>query len=602
MDLKEPLLPCDAPRATVLALASRHGSGIEDPSLVRWTDVKGASSKIRDSASSKENSRASTSATSTPLRQESPCHTSAPSSVADVQDLPKCDSSLHLDAMMTQDAKSSSSDDLRLHLTSPEDTRFLRQLSLADPPRKKKSFAGKFISSPGYMSSQLPLPDEIRFLRQMSGQVPAPAQNLFRQISILTGSARCNVTDPEDPVEGLNLSDEDKPDEPLTVHEAVYTMLNWTMCSQVLSIPVTFARCGFSSGLLILGAAGVCMYTATLLGNVLQHLGREGIPQPTFMDAAKAAFGSSGSVLVSGVSYLEFPAVVVSAFILQGSTLNDMLPGLGFDNVVFITAALTALMLLLSDKIYAYVSVLSVAAFLVVCATVLVSGWELPDWAQDTRMTGEVSELPSSFSIILFTGAIHPLLPQLYSCTKSSQEYQKATCTAFAIWSTSILAFGGGAFYMYGDAIQAIATRNVGRNLQMEKIPPLQALSSLAGWLIVFKTQLSSRSYVSPVSDLLLRCLGFGDPADRSTLATIGVSLPFLAGCACAAVGLKDQIETVLAFSGMFLQNLNGIVFPSLMYLFICKPEQNTRWMAALLSTSLGVMLMVGATVLKASQ
>lgn len=601
MDLKEPLLSCDAPRTTALPLPPWHGSGVEGPSQVHSADVSRASPTIKDSAS-KETSRASTSAVSTPSRQESPCRTSASSSLADSQDLPNCDSSLRLDAILAPDAKSLSSDNLQFHLTASEDTRFLRQLSVADAPRKKKSFAGKFISSPGCTSSQLPLPDQIRFLRQISGQVPAPAQNFLRQISILTGSPRCNVIDPEEPVESLKLSVEDKPDEPLTVHEAVYTMLNWTMCSPVLSIPVTFARCGFSSGLLILGAACVCMYTAMLLGNVLQHLGSKGISQPTFMDAAKLAFGSSGCVLVSSVSYLEFPAVVVSSFILQGSTLDDMLPGLGFNNVVFMTTALTAVMLVLSDKVYAYVSALSVLAFLVVCATVLVSGWELPEWAEDTRMTGNVSELPSSFSIILFTGAIHPLLPQLYSCTKSSQDYQKATCTAFAIWSTSILAFGGAAFYMYGDAIQAIATRNVGRDLQMEKIPSLQRLASLAGWLIVFKTQLSSRSYVSPVSDLFLRYLGFGEAADRPALATIGVSLPFLAGCAGTAICLKDRIEAVLAFSGMFLQNFNGIVFPSLMYLLICKPERNMHWMAALLSTSLGLMLILGAGVLKMSQ
>jgi hypothetical protein len=204
-------------------------------------------------------------------------------------------------------------------------------------------------------------------------------------------------------------------------------------------------------------------------------------------------------------------------------------------------------------------------------------------------------QLPSSFSMILFCGAIHPLLPQLYSCTKSKQDYKKATSAAFAIWGLSILAFGAATFYMYGDSLQAIVTRNVGRDLQMVQIPGLQGLSSLSGWSIVFKTQLSTKSYVRPISDLLVRMLGLGDAAEKSTLASVGLSVPFLAACALAAIVLKQEIEVLLAVSGMFLQNLNGIVFPSLMYLRICKPEKTTRWVAALFTTCLGVMLIVVA-------
>merc|ERR1712178_10229 len=305
------------------------------------------------------------------------------------------------------------------------------------------------------------------------------------------------------------------------------------------------------------------------------------------------AFGGSGAILVSVLSYLEFPAVVVQSFILQGHTLNDMIPSIGYTHAVVISAILTALMSVISEKVYAYVSALSVAAFLLTCFGVIVTGLELPEWAHERRMEGDVVQLPSSISIILFCGAVHPLLPQLYACSKSHEDYRRATCAAFTLWGIFVLAFGVAAFYMYGDALQAIVSRNIGRDLHMDPIPGLESVATISSWLVVFKAQLSSKSYVTPFQNLMTSILGLGSVVERSRLAAIGLSVPFLAGSAVAAVALKDEIETVLAVSGMFLQNLNGIIFPSLMYLCLCKPRHARQRVGALVTIGLGVMLVV---------
>jgi len=484
-------------------------------------------------------------------------------------------SELRLDAFVTPLAVSTEKHVKALEFFPKED-RFLRQLSI--DPRNPYHMEAIVNSSVAF-----PIPLSIRGLRQISAHA-------YESTDQSSPKASAMVTQEKEDVEALH---DDGSEIQLTVPEAVYTMVNWCVCTTVLAIPHTFAEVGLSAGLLVVLVTGVCMYTALLMGDVLAHLNSLGVPQPTFLDAAMVSFGGSGAILVSVLSYLEFPAVVVQSFIVQGHTLNDMMPGLGFNNAVFISASLTAVMSVVSEKVYAYISALSVLTFLLICFGVVISGLELPQQAHDTRLTGDVTRLPSSTSIILFCGAIHPLLPQLRACAKSDKDYKKATCTAFSIWGVFVLAFGAVAFYIYGDALQPIVSRNVGRDLQMSPVPSLQGIATISSWLVLFKAQLSSKSYVTPFQNLMTQILGLGAVVEKSSLAAIALSVPFLSGSALVAIALENEIELVLAVSGMLFQNLNGIIFPTLMYLCLCKPSKVSQWVCSLSSIGLGVMLVI---------
>merc|ERR1712216_451268 len=98
----------------------------------------------------------------------------------------------------------------------------------------------------------------------------------------------------------------------------------------------------------------------------------------------------------------------------------------------------------------------------------------------------------------------------LYACSKSDKNYRRATYTAFTLWGVFVLTFGAAAFYMYGGALQAIVSRNVGRDLHMNQIPGLQGVATVSSWLVVFKAQLSGKSYVTPFQNLITRILGLG--------------------------------------------------------------------------------------------
>jgi len=379
----------------------------------------------------------------------------------------------------------------------------------------------------------------------------------------------------------------------LTTLEATFTILSWIMNSALFSLPLVFSRSGLVSGLLVMGVACLLVYTASLLGEVLAHLGRSGIPQPTYKEAAVIGFGNVFAICVSVICHMEIAAYAVMSQIMLGFTINDLVPELSFEQIIGISSVLTVCLSVIPERKYAYLSLLSAVALGVACSTVLASGWALPEWACGTRRIGEMKQFPSSLSMILFGAAPHPLLPCLYSSIKSKKSFQHAIVSAWSIWTVCACIFGAGAYYMFGDSVNVVATRNIGRDLTMKPLPTLNGLATFSAWWVFLRNQLAVVAFLRPFSSILANMLSLKPHGATGAVVSFWLSVPAAIATISLASMLKDKMEWMEYISGSVLMNLNAIIFPCLLYLSVCKPEQTSRWLPAVAIGMFGALLQV---------
>jgi hypothetical protein len=377
----------------------------------------------------------------------------------------------------------------------------------------------------------------------------------------------------------------------LTTLEATYTCGNYIMNPGILSVPFVFMRCGFMAAALIVLSCGACICTAWLLGEVFSRLQTAGVARPTYGDIAGAMWGQRFGSLVNVTCHAELVTYGFFNLIVLAHTAHDLLPGFDFSSIALVSSTITLGLSVLSDKMYAYVSLLSVTAIVLVCIGAVLSGIMVPEWAPVHDIVGPAEWLPSSFAILLFNAGTHPMLPTLFSNTQSKTDYQCATRNAWILWAIFGICFGGVAYCIFGSAIQVVITRNIGRDLTMAPMPNVAGLATLSAVLLVVKLQTAQIGVCRPFADSLGRALGLQRSGRNGGFVVLLSSAPVLAAFCLGAIALRDQLAQLSSMSGGFLMSWNALVFPALAYLRVCSPQLAIQKVIAMGVITLGFAL-----------
>jgi hypothetical protein len=418
-----------------------------------------------------------------------------------------------------------------------------------------------------------------------------PCSASFEESAIMDPESLLKQTPSESRTVEVDLGDVDETQ--MTVLEATYTAFNWTMNNGLFSVPFVFASIGFSASGLILFIGMACTTTALLFGDVFDQVRTSGIAQPTYMDSVQAAFGKRLAGLCSVACYAELAVYVVNQVICFALTVKNMCPWWEFESLVAATCLISVLLSGLSDRAFAYTSLVSAVSMCISCVAVLVSGLEMPAWAEASKMTGASQEYPSAFCLILFGAAVHPLLPSLYEGTKSKQDYEHVVCSVWSLWGLWAILWAGAIYYMFGDAVQPMVTCNIARDLGLKRIHSLRWVDTFHSAWFTLRLQIGAPLFARPLVTCIARVLGTSLPHGNGGMLCMVLSIPVFLSLAIFARRLEHKLTWLESVSGSLLMSLNALVIPSLSYLLVCKSAPLYRRVGAGCLCALGVSLVM---------
>lgn len=375
----------------------------------------------------------------------------------------------------------------------------------------------------------------------------------------------------------------------MTGAEATFTVVNFTMNVGLLTLPCLFARHGWSAGILMAFAGASCACTALFLQNSLVTLVRRGIPLPDFPDLAREAIGARFAVIAHVVAQIEIVGYMCCNLIALANGLAATAPSLTEPQAMIISSGICVALAAISDRLFAYCALMSTTSMVAIFASLLLWGTEFETWAQPSTLVSDVSYMPASFAVIIFTAGAHPLIPCVMHSTRSRHEYRSAlrlSCTFFSIFA---IVAGGMAFYMYGHSLRPLITDNIGRNLHLQNEPGGGAMRKTGGIWVLVKLFGSVIPSSRPTVRLLGKQIGVDLPAGNGGFKSVLVTAPLL----CAVAGVSQLLSPyVAAFEsaiGCVITSFNALFFPSLTYLAICQPKDIKLRLCA------GFFVLVGA-------
>lgn len=380
----------------------------------------------------------------------------------------------------------------------------------------------------------------------------------------------------------------------MTLTEATLNFVNLVMNYSVFTLPVVYARSGMSTCLIQIGVAGVSLYTARMLGQVMEELRRSGVAKPTYGDAAELAVGPFFATVMHASQMLELIVYGVGNLIVLLKTFETLLPTVEPLHILICCSLVGLLLSAVPDKAYSYVSLISCCSVTVASVVVLMAGWELPAWAMDVKLVGPLVELPSSVCMVLFMVACHPVMPWIFNSVETYEDYQRTMRNGYVAWTVMGTVFGAVACVMFGDSIRVIATQNIGLDLQGR---PLRAAAGMVGFSaawVVLKMQTALVPISRPTMEAVAELLGVDLPSGNGGIKCMLLSIPTFAGNALLAHLLADSMRMLNTITGGVLMSLNAFIFPGIAYLVICEPS-------GLVSKAGGVVAIAGGFALSAT-
>jgi len=377
----------------------------------------------------------------------------------------------------------------------------------------------------------------------------------------------------------------------MTGAEATFTVVNFTMNVGLLTLPCLFARHGWSTGIIMAFASAACACTALFMQESLVTLIRRGILLPDYPDLAREAVGARFAVLAHVVALIEIFGYISANLIALANGLVALMPTLSGPESMAISTTICVGMAAISDRNFAYCALISSGAMATIFATVLLWGTELDTWAEPTTVLSDASYLPASFAVVIFTAGMHPLLPCVMHSTRSRTEYRSAIRLSWMIFALFAIASGGLAFYMYGHSLQPLITDNIGRDMELRKMPGGGAMRKTGGLWVLVKLFGSAIPSTRPPVVSLGKQIGVHLPAGNGGFKSVLVTAPLLYTTALISQMIAPYIATFESIIGCVITSFNALLFPSLTYLAICQPKDIERRIGASFFLLLGVLL-----------
>ncbi|CAE7474328.1 unnamed protein product [Symbiodinium natans] len=367
----------------------------------------------------------------------------------------------------------------------------------------------------------------------------------------------------------------------MTGIEATFTLVSFLLNVAQMTLPFCFARVGWSAAFLMMLAGGLCMHTALMLQEALVTLVSRGTPFPEYSDLARSAFGPAFAAATQAVAMAELAAYSSNCSINLGKALGAMLP-VTESTAIMAGAALCVLLSAFSDRVFAYIGLLSSLASVSILVILVYSGWQAVRWSEDTAYIADPQYIPTSFAMILFTAGTHPLICTVLHSTRSHAELRRAILGAWTVFLVVTIGFGSVAYGIFGPSLQPDIIANIGGELKV-----------IAGVWMAIKVLGNAVPLARPLGNAYARALGLLRPTESAGPL---VMLPIILCLSAVAMYCANQIEAMESVVGCTITSFNVLLIPAMAYIVICKPSGASRYCAicyAMLGAGLSISPMV---------
>ncbi|CAE7236443.1 unnamed protein product [Symbiodinium sp. CCMP2456] len=322
------------------------------------------------------------------------------------------------------------------------------------------------------------------------------------------------------------------------------------------TLPFCFVRVGWFAVFLMVLAGWLCMHTALMLQEALVALTKEGIRFPEYSDLAAVAVGPVFAAWAQLVALAELAAYGSNCTINLGYALAAMFP-ISQNAAIGAACALCVALSAFSDRLFAYVGLLSSVASVVILGLLLCGG---PDsWATDMSYLPDTGYIPSTFALIFFAVGTHPLIVGVMHTTRSPADLRVSILGAWPIATLVSVLCGGMAYRIYGSALQP----DIMANIEGE-------LHRIAGVWMAIKVLGNAVPLARPLANAYARSLRWLPPGDSAGPLLL---MPVMVLLAAVAMFFADRLEAFYSVAGCTITSFNVLLIPTIAYLSICKPH-----------------------------
>ena len=337
-----------------------------------------------------------------------------------------------------------------------------------------------------------------------------------------------------------------------------FNAVNAIIGAFALGLPFGLRQSGWLGLLLVPFMGTICLYTAHLLGHIL-----DGAPMArSYADIAFHVFGRTGNLVISFIFSLELLLVLTGYLILGGDNMQKMI-GLPHTMCYFCMACLVLPPCLMNDfKQLAIVSILGILTNMVVLGIVLGLGLTTLH-APGSLYEGAPTQFFLRWQSLSFVGLVmasfagHAVLPDLYSSMANRCEYSTVVNVTFLICNVYFVVIATLGYRMYGDGTLPEIELNFGDawGSGSQLVVMLLVLFKFGGFMHVFAMTLQ---------DNILAVLPQCDCIRSPFVVRLGLLAVTLAGAI-----LLPRFEVMMGLLGSLFSLAISVTFPCAAYLTV---------------------------------
>ena len=357
-----------------------------------------------------------------------------------------------------------------------------------------------------------------------------------------------------------------------TYTQSLVNTLNTLAGIGTLSFPYALWAAGWGGLLIILLCAGLCCYTALLLGTIM----RASPIISAYPDIGALIFGSWGLVFVGLAFVVELFLVLVSFVLLLADSLHQLAQPYATHDTCF---AIAVAILVPSAYIQSLGRLTALSCFGLFSALVLLLalGYEAlaapaaaPGGAARAHQVVNWHTLPLGLGIVMLGFAGHSLFPSICAHMRDPAQYFRLSKTAFAVSTLYYLVVAAAGYALYGACTQSEITANL-----VAGPAPHAATRGHTTGPMAYVALLTV--IVIPVSKFGLYCTllcvaiegwfaDAGASARRAACRMAGVRTALVAAVVTVAFAVPD-FAGVVSFAGAGIGMLISTTFPLVCYL-----------------------------------
>uniref|UniRef100_A0A7S0ZVW5 Amino acid transporter transmembrane domain-containing protein n=1 Tax=Noctiluca scintillans TaxID=2966 RepID=A0A7S0ZVW5_NOCSC len=336
----------------------------------------------------------------------------------------------------------------------------------------------------------------------------------------------------------------------------------------VLSIPYAIGQGGVLMGAFLLLLAGVCCWTAVLIGNLMQTaqvcVGEYAVPRESvdWPFLGYLAFGEAGRGLCSFVFVCELWFLMLSYLVTNGINLNIVFPHIfsRTGGIVF-SGVLSFLLLFPSPKILSYASATGVISSVVAVVSLAWSAAAMKEW--EIEESGMIWIAPSSVAeaigILQFCFVAHSAFPTVWRNMEDTKYFSGSMCQAFAFTGMFYFIVGLGAYVVYGSVAEPSFMENLGRDLSMKPLPGLNFLYLVASFCFALNLQFSFPLFAA---GLVVTTEAWVGLSNGSVFFRTCWKVLLMTVATLLAVLMRNCMQSIVSLTGSFCATFTCLLMP----------------------------------------